>query len=94
MYDTLYVIREMSLLHHYFLIQTSFKVDVAAIDLEHFHPSIVGKMDTGMEKETEAFLVAERRVICKVPACQAPLVLVAAYYAFNMSYPKVFVHFV
>ena len=33
-------------------------------------------------------LVVERQVLCSVPIKEAPLALLAAYYTFNMEYPK------
>ena len=71
---------------HYFHIQTSLKVDVAAFDIHHLNPCIIAKEDKGVEKDTETFLVAEKTVICKIPGHQALLTLLAAYYAFNMAY--------
>ena len=38
--------------------------------------------------DPETFLIAEKKVICKVPAALSPLCLLAAYYAFDMEYPK------
>ena len=36
----------------------------------------------------EVFLVAESQIICKVDPNEAPLLLLGAFYAFNMAYPK------
>ena len=33
-------------------------------------------------------LVVERQVLCSVPIKEAPLALLAAYYAFNIEYPR------
>ena len=41
----------------------------------------------------EVFLVAEGSLISKVEAIEAPLVLLAAYYSYNMSYPPGLVTF-
>lgn len=38
--------------------------------------------------ELEVFLVSEHQVLTKVTEMEAPLVLLAAYYTYNMSYPK------
>ena len=54
------------------------------------HPSIIVKEKIGGDRDAEAFLVIENQVICKIPAVYCPLYLLAAYYVFNMSYPKGF----
>lgn len=45
---------------------------------------IVGQL--GSVKET--FIVAETQLVCKVKPHEAPLALLAAFYCYNMSYPK------
>ena len=35
-----------------------------------------------------AFLVVEKEVICTLPANEAPVALLAAYYNFDIAYPK------
>ena len=36
----------------------------------------------------DAFLVIEKKVICRIPHTDLPLALLAAFYAFNMHYPE------
>ena len=38
--------------------------------------------------ETAVTLVVERQILCSVPVKEAPLALLAAYYSFNIEYPK------
>lgn len=40
-----------------------------------------------LSKINETFLVVEKQVICKVKPVLCPLMLLAAYYSYNMSYP-------
>ena len=37
---------------------------------------------------TAVTLVVERQILCSVPSKEVPLALLAAYYSFNMEYPK------
>lgn len=41
-----------------------------------------------MESPKDAFLVVEKKPLCKVPLQQLPLALIAAFYSFNMHYPQ------
>ena len=36
----------------------------------------------------DAFLVVEKRVLCKATVKELPLALLSAFYAFNMHYPQ------
>ena len=36
----------------------------------------------------DAFLVIEKKIICKIPHADLPLALLAAFYVFNMHYPE------
>ena len=36
----------------------------------------------------DAFLVIEKKIICKIPHTDLPLALLAAFYVFNMHYPE------
>lgn len=36
----------------------------------------------------DAFLVVEKKVLCKVPTKELPLALLSAFFAFNMHYPQ------
>ena len=56
-----------------------------AVESNPIHPSLMVKEIPG---ELEVFLVCEHQVLTKVTGMEAPLVLLAAYYAYNMSYPK------
>ena len=53
---------------------------------EQNYPSLLAKeLPVG---EVEVFLVCEQQVITKVTGIEAPMALLAAYYSYNMSYPK------
>ena len=41
-----------------------------------------------LEDVKDAFLVAEKKIICKVPPIEVPLALLATFYTFNMHYPQ------
>lgn len=41
-----------------------------------------------MAEPKEAFLCIERTVLCKAPCCEIPLILMAAFYVFNMEYTQ------
>ena len=36
----------------------------------------------------QAFLVCERKIVCKIPTKDIPISLLMPYYIFNMCYPK------
>ena len=50
------------------------------------HPSIVVKELPG--EKVEVFLVCEQVIITEIAGMEAPMLLLAAYYSFNMHYPK------
>ena len=49
-------------------------------------PSIVVR--GSMDSPKDAFLVIEKKPLCKVPLQQLPIALIAAFYAFHMHYPQ------
>ena len=54
--------------------------------MEEAAPSLVvlGQLN----KIEEVFLVAESQVMCKINPKEAPLLLLGAFYTFNMAYPN------
>ena len=51
------------------------------------HPSLVVKELPGGE-DVDVFIMCEQVIICKIQGMEAPFGLLAAYYSFNMQYPK------
>ena len=51
------------------------------------HPSLVVKELPGGE-DAEVFIVCEQVFISNIPGMEAPFGLLAAYYSYNMQYPK------
>ena len=43
---------------------------------------------TVLIRNSTAVLVVERQIICSIPVNEAPLGLLAAFYVFNIEYPK------
>ena len=66
--------------------QTSLTATAAAADVAQAAPSLIIKHH--VSGDSKVFLVFERSVICKVPAVEVPIVIMAAYYAYNMQYPS------
>ena len=67
-------------------LQATVNTERAALEVPEPVPCIlvVGQLD----KINETFLVVEKKVICKAKAIiLCPLLLLAAYYSYNMSYP-------
>ena len=62
-------------------VQTSVDMEKAAMEVQLPSPTI-------LLQDTAAVLVVERQILCSVPVKEAPLALLAAYYTFNMEYPK------
>ena len=54
--------------------------------IEEAAPSLIVLGQLGEVKEV--FLVAESQIICKINPNEAPILLLGAFYAFNMAYPK------
>jgi len=60
-------------------------IEKAAAEVPNAAPCIlvVGQLN----KIVETFLIVEKKVICIVKPILCPLLLLAAYYSYNMSYP-------
>ena len=58
----------------------------AVIGCKTSRPSLIIKEKIG--EEVEIFLICEQTIITQVTGLEAPIALLAAYYAFNMQYPK------
>ena len=60
-------------------------IEKAALEVSKAAPCIliIGQLD----KTNETFLVVEKKIIYKVKPILCPLLLLAAYYSYNMSYP-------
>ena len=59
----------------------------AVVDIDKPAPTLLIK-EGPEEQVVEVFIVSEKKVLCKIPVQKAPLVLLAAFYAFNMKYSK------
>ena len=66
--------------------QPSLTATAAAADSAQVAPTLVIKHH--VSGDSEVFLVCEKSVITKVPGVEVPIVLRAAYYAYNMQYPS------
>ena len=66
--------------------QASLSLTAAMSGLSQSHPSLVVKEMPG--EKVEVFLVVEHMIISEIAGIEAPLLLLAAYYAYNMKYPK------
>ena len=51
-----------------------------------YHPSLIIKEFPG--EKIKVFLVCEQVIISAITGMESPLALLAAYYSFNMHYPK------
>ena len=61
----------------------------ASVDMERTASKVQLPTPTLLVQNTvSVHLVVERQVLCSVPIKEAPLALLAAYYTFNMEYPK------
>lgn len=61
----------------------------ASVDMERTASKVQLPTPTHLVQNTvSVHLVVERQVLCSVPIKEAPLALLAAYYTFNMEYPK------
>ena len=60
-------------------------MDVAALEVAGRAPTVIVK--ERLDGEVECAVVCEGRVLCVVPGVEVPLVVLSAYYAFNMEYP-------
>jgi len=49
-------------------------------------PSVVVR--GSLEDPNDAFLVVEKKILCKIPMQEISLALIAAVYSFNMHYPQ------
>ena len=80
---------EYNLPHEYdaLIFQVTSDLQKVAKDSENLEPSLLALGEKNSVKEI--YLVAEKSVICKVKHIQeAPLVLLSAFYSYNMFYPK------
>lgn len=69
------------------LLQNVVSVEAAIAESTELAPSLLVKRNfDGSIKEV--FLICERQVLCKITPELSPLYLLAAFYAFNMKYPK------
>ena len=50
-------------------------------------------MHGSLEDLKDAFLVIEKKVLCKVPLNELPLALLSAFFAFNMHQPQGLINF-
>ena len=77
------------LLHasHVFILQESLSITAAVSDIDEAAPTLIIK-ETFEGQVREVFLVSEKEVLCKIEPQKSPLFLFAAFYAFNMQYPK------
>ena len=66
--------------------QASLSLTAAVTGCTMSHPSLIVKEKIG--DEVEVFLICEQMIVTQVTGLEAPIVLLAAYYAFNMQYPK------
>ena len=66
--------------------QVTSDLEEVALGVDLAAPSllIVGQM--GDIKEV--FLLGEQRILCKIKPIESPLLLLADFYSYNMSYPK------
>ncbi len=55
---------------------------------EQAEPYIVVAEATGVENSIQAFLVTDRELITQVPLLDIPIVLMSAYFTYNICYPK------
>ena len=67
--------------------QASLSLTAAVSGFSLPHPSLIVREIPGGE-DVEIFLVCEQVIISKIAGMEAPLVLLAAYYSYNMHYPK------
>ena len=66
--------------------QASLSFTAAVNASVHDHPPLIVKKKIG--DEMEVFLVCEQSLVTQVEGLEAPIILLAAGYAFNMEYPK------
>ena len=66
--------------------QASLSLTAAVSGSSLSHPSLIVKEIPG--EKVQVFLVCEQVIISEIAGMEAPLVLVAAYYSYNMQYPK------
>lgn len=66
--------------------QASLSLTAAVSGSSQSHPSIIVKEMPG--EKVEVFLVCEQVIISEIAGMEAPLLLLAAYYSYNMQYPK------
>ena len=66
--------------------QASQNMAAAASALSVVHPSLIVKEK--LDRQVEVFLACEKTLITDVKGLEAPYILLAAFYAFNMVYPK------
>ena len=60
-------------------------IERAALEVPEAAPCIIAIGQ--LNKVNESFLVVEKKVICKMNPILCPLMLLAGYYCYNMSYP-------
>ena len=58
----------------------------AATTLEVPQPVILVQGRMAESGAKAAYLVVEKQILCKIDACNIPITLLAAYYAFNICY--------
>ena len=71
----------------HFLFQESLSISAAASEKDEAAPTLIVK-ESFEGEVSEVFLVSEKVVLCKIDPPKSPLFLFAAFYAFNMQYPK------
>lgn len=67
----------------YSFLQASLSLTTAAAGSSHSHPSLIVKEK--LRDEVQIFLVCEQSIITEVSWLEAPIILLSAYYSFNMQ---------
>ena len=71
----------------FFLFQESLSISAATSEIDEAAPTLIVK-ENFEGQVSEVFLVSEKVMLCKIDPQKSPLYLFAAFYAFNMQYPK------
>ena len=66
--------------------QASLSLTAAVSGSSQSHPFLIVKEMPG--EKVEVFLVCEQVIISEIAGIEAPLALLAAYYSYNMQYPR------